>query len=97
MRAQAEPAAKTAEGETLTIGVRGYPRASMWVRDVTEEGIEPHTEEACSYMRQPPPQGRRRPSTAAQAAGGPSYREIRMMFSYDPNFFQTLHHVRTGL
>jgi hypothetical protein len=35
------------------------------------------TEEACSCMRQPPPRGRRRPSTAAQAAGGPSYREIQ--------------------
>ena len=30
------------------------------------------TEGTCSYMRQPPPRGRRRPSTAAQAAGGPS-------------------------
>ena len=32
----------TAEGETLAVGASGYSRVSMWVRDVTEEGIKPH-------------------------------------------------------
>ena len=43
------------------------------------------TEEACSGMRQPPPRGRRRPSTAAQAAGGPSHR--RYTWCIHPDFF----------
>ena len=56
------------------------------------------TEEACSGMRQPPPRGRRRPSTAAQAAGGPSYREKHTMYTNTSHLkIQTFRHVRTRL